>query len=98
MELQGKKVLVRACEAGVYFGTLKEKNSNEVELINARNIWYWSGAASLLQMANEGVKNPHECKFSQTVESITILNVCAIIPCTDDAVKNLESVSVWQRR
>ena len=32
----GKKVIIRADRAGVFFGTLKEKNGNEVTLSDCR--------------------------------------------------------------
>lgn len=92
----GKKVIIRADRAGVFFGTLKEKNGNEVVLTDCRRIWYWSGAASLSQLAMEGVKRPDNCKFTVVVSTIMILGVIEIIPCTEEAVKSIESVSVWK--
>jgi len=48
-------------------GYLKAVKGRKVELVNARRLWYWSGAASLSQMALEGVKNPDTCKFPAAV-------------------------------
>lgn len=92
----GKKVIIRADRAGVFFGTLKEKNGNEVVLTDCRRIWYWSGAASLNQLAMEGVKRPYKCKFTIVVPTIMILGVIEIIPCMEEAIKSIESVSVWK--
>ena len=92
----GKKVIIRADRAGVFFGTLKEKNGSEVVLTDCRRIWYWSGAASLSQLAMEGVKRPDNCKFTVVVSIIMILGVIEIIPCTEEAIKSIESVSVWK--
>lgn len=92
----GKKVIIRADRAGVFFGTLKEKNGSEVTLTDCRRIWYWSGAASLSQLATEGVKRPDECKFTVVVPLITILGVIEIIPCTKEAIKSIEYVKVWK--
>ena len=92
----GKKVLVRGIQSGVYFGTLKCREGQEVTLEKARNIWYWSGAASLLQLANEGVKNPASCKFTVTVDRLLLLDVVEIVPCTDEAIANIESTWVWK--
>lgn len=94
--LIGKKVLVRAYEAGVYYGTLLQVEGNVVILSNARNIWYWSGACSLMELSLRGAKNKDNCKFSVIVDEITILNVCEILPCTEEAITNIESVSVWK--
>ena len=101
MEVIGKKVIIRANRAGVFFGTLKEKRETpagvEVELENSRRIWYWSGAASLSQLATEGTKNPGDCKFTVVVPHHTVMQVIEIIPCTEEAIKSIESVKVWRR-
>ena len=93
----GKKVIVRGSHSGVFFGTLKREDGQRVEMADVRNIWYWSGAATLLQLAAEGVKNPGMCKFSREVESLTLLDAVEIIPCTDEAIANIEAVRVWRR-
>lgn len=97
MEMLNKKVIIRADRAGVFFGTLKEKNGTEVTLTDCRRLWYWDGAASLSQLAVDGTCEPDECKFTVTVPEITILGVIEIIPCTDKAVKSIEGVKVWRR-
>ena len=92
-----KKVLVRADKAGVFFGEIKERNGSEIVMKNARRIWYWDGAASISQLAAEGTKKPNNCKFTVTVDEITILGVIEIIPCTDEAIKSIEGVKAWKR-
>lgn len=89
-------VIVRSYDAGVYFGYLQEEKKGQVVLRNARNVYYWSGAATLLQMANEGVKNPGDCKFTQIVDEIKLNRVCAVIKCTKVAQDNLSGVAVWE--
>ena len=91
----GKKVIVRGSHSGVFFGTLVREDGQRVEMADVRNIWYWSGAATLLQLAAEGVKNPEQCRFSRPVKSLVILDAVEIIPCTDDAVNNVNAVEVW---
>lgn len=91
-----KKVIVRGDRSGVFFGTLSAKDGQEVKLENCRRLWYWDGAASLSQLAKEGVTRPDNCKFTVTVDEIIITDVIEIIPCTDNAVKNIESVAVWK--
>lgn len=91
----GKKVIVRGSHSGVFFGTLEREDGQRVVLSNVRNIWYWSGAATLLQLAAEGVKSPRECKFSREVESLALLDAVEIIPCTDNAVNNINAVKAW---
>ena len=91
-----QKVIIRAAEAGVFFGTLVEKEGNEVTLKDCRRLWYWNGAASISEIALSGVAFPRDCKFSVAVPSITVLGVIEIIPCTEQAIQNIESVPVWK--
>ena len=95
-DLIGKKVIVRCNRAGVFFGKLAQRDGQEVELKNARRLWYWNGAASLSQMAAEGVKKPNDCKFTIPVESIVLLEAIEIIPCTVEVIDNIEAVKVWK--
>lgn len=95
--LIGKRVIIRANGAGVFYGTLNEVEGNTVELLNCRRLWYWDGAASLSQLAAEGVKAPQNCKFTVSVESIVILNVIEIIPATAEAQASIENVAVWKK-
>ncbi len=92
----GKKVIIRGDRSGVEFGELVEQNGSEVTLKNARRLWYWNGAASLSQLAMDGTKRPQDCKFTVTVNSITILDAVEIIPCTDKAIKSIEEVDEWK--
>ena len=95
MELN-RKVIIRADRAGVFYGTIIRKDKDEVELKNCRRIWYWNGAASLSELALSGVKHKDGNKFSVTVDSITILGVIEIIPCTEEASKSIESIPEWR--
>lgn len=94
----GKKVIIRADRAGVFFGTLKGKTGNEVTLTDCRRLWCWYGAASISQLAVEGTKQPRDCKFTLVVPIITILGVIEIIPCTEQAIKSIENVEIWKNR
>lgn len=101
MEILNKKVIIRASRAGVFFGTLVSKTDTpagvEVELKDSRRLWYWDGAASLSQLATEGTTSPGNCKFTVTVPQHTVMQVIEIIPCSDEAIKSIESVRVWKR-
>ena len=96
MNHTGKQVIIRADRAGVFFGTLAEKEGTEVTLTNCRRLWYWDGAASISEIAVSGVTRPSECKFSVPVEEITITGVIEIIPCTPEAIDNINAVPVWK--
>lgn len=89
-------VIVRADRAGVFFGKIKERTGDEVTMTDVRRIWYWHGAASISQLAMEGVKHPELSKFTVTVPEMTILGVIEIIPCTDEAVRNIKAVGEWR--
>ena len=91
------KVIVRADRAGVFYGEVKERTGSEVVMANVRRLWYWDGAASLSQLATEGVTAPKNCKFTVYVPEMTILGVIEIIPCSDAAIKSIEGVPVWKR-
>lgn len=95
-----KAVIIRSYAAGVHYGYLKEVedtlSGRVAKLVNTRRIWYWSGAASLSQMALEGVKNSNDCKFSVEIPENEIVNVIEIIPISESALKILNSVPVWK--
>ena len=75
-------VIVRTYSAGVFAGYLKSRKKKEVEMVQVRRLWYWSGAASLSQLSVDGVKNPSNCKFPCEVDSIFLTE--AIEPCSED--------------
>ena len=92
----GEKVIVRGDRSGVFYGTLAERNGREVRLTNCRRIWYWDGAASISQLAKDGVSIPEDCKFTVAVSEIEILDVIEIIPCTEQACQSIEGVEEWR--
>jgi len=94
----GKKCLVRGDRSGVFYGTVESINGQNVVIKNARGIYYWSGANALSELAVNGTQNPNDCKFTVVVETIGILDCVEIIPCTKDAIKNIESVKVWAKK
>lgn len=93
--MEGNFVIVRTYSAGVHFGYLKSQEGKQVVLERSRRVHYWEGAASLSQMAVEGVKKPNNCRFAMQVPEITLLEAIEIIPA-ESARVNLESVPVWK--
>lgn len=89
-------VLVRQKDSGVHFGYLKSENNGTVVLLKARRVWYWKGAASLSQLANDGPSYPKECKIPAAVEEITIYGICEKIPVTEAAAEKLKEVPAWK--
>ena len=89
-------VIIRASEAGVFAGELRTRAGAEAVLVNARRLWYWDGAATLSQLANDGVSKPQNCKFPAEVPTIIILGVIEVIPATDRARKSIAGVEEWK--
>lgn len=89
-------VIVRTYSAGVFAGTLELRNGKEVELSNARRLWYWDGAASLSQLAEEGTTKPQNCKFPQEVKKIVLTEAIEILSVTDVARKSILDVKIWK--
>jgi hypothetical protein len=94
---KNQKVIVRADRAGVFYGEIKERDGSEVVMTNVRRIWYWSGAATLSQLAVDGTCEPDACKFTVYVPEMTILGIIEIIPCTEKAITSIEGVEPWRR-
>ena len=92
---KGKKVIVRGIQSGVYFGEMVERNGQAVELKDVRNLWGWKGANNLLDLAENGVREPDNCRFSNTIGSIVLTDICEIVPCSDTAIKVIEGVKEW---
>ncbi len=91
----GSYVICRTLSAGAFAGTLKERNGQEVTLSNARRLWYWSGAASLSELAQSGVKRPNECKFPVEVSEVLLTEAVEILSVTVTAKKCISEVPVW---
>lgn len=89
--------IVRGDRSGVFFGNIKERNGKEVTMENVRRLWYWDGAASISQLAQEGTVRPLQCKFTVTVDEILVLDAIEIDKCSDKAVKSIQEVAVWKR-
>lgn len=89
-------VCVRTYSAGVHCGYLKSRDGKEVELVDSIRIWAWHGAASLSQLALEGVSRPKECKFGVPLPSITLTEAIEVIPMTDKARESIQGVPSWR--
>lgn len=96
MENKQQKYIIRCDRAGVFYGEIADRNGSEVTIQNCRRLWYWSGAASLSQLATEGVKYPKDCKFTVAVDTLTVLDAIELIPCTDAACASIDGVPVWK--
>ena len=94
--MKEKYVIVRTYSAGVFAGNLAKRNGKEVVLKNARRLWKWVGAASLSQLAMEGVTKPEECKFPREVTEVILLEAIEILDVSKEAEKNIKAVPIWK--
>ncbi len=81
-------VIIRSRDSGVTAGYLESRAGREVSLVHCFRIWQWSGAFTLLQMAQDGATG----KFSITADRMEILDACEVITCTAAAKAKLEGV------
>jgi len=97
-----KYCIIRAESAGVFAGYLESitdtLGGRVVVLKNFRRLWYWSGAASLSQLAVDGTCKPSDCKFPCAVPKAEISKVIEIIYCTEKAKKSIEGVKIWEQK
>ena len=89
-----RPVIVRSRDAGVQFGYLERYDGSTVYLKNARQMWSWTAASggTLLDCAMHGVRAG---KFSNVADAVIVIGACAIIDCTDVAVRSLEAAT-WE--
>lgn len=90
-------MIVRTYSAGVFAGYIQSRNGREVIMKHARRLWKWSGAASLSQLAMEGVSDPENCMFPCPVERVHLLEVVEILECSPEAKKSIITVKVWEK-
>lgn len=93
-------VLIRSYASGVHFGLLESKRDTpqglEVTLRNSRRVHYWEGAASLSQMAVDGIGKPESSRVAVCIDSITVQNVIETIPLAEKAFENLKNQPIWK--
>lgn len=95
--MTGQKVLIRSYASGVHFGTLESEkftsSGKVVVLSNSRRIHYWEGAASLSQMALNGIRDG---RVAMALPTIEVVNVIETIPLSAEAIANLENQPIWK--
>ena len=89
-----QKYIVRCDRAGVFYAEVKSRTGDEAVLVNARRVHYWEGAASLSQMAMEGLRPGS--RLTMVVPEMTVLGVIEVIPCSPEATANMDAHPVWR--
>ena len=93
---KGDFVIARTYSAGVFAGTLEKREGKEVTLKKARRLWYWTGAASLSQLAQSGTSKPEECKFPEAVDEVVLTEVIELLASTEAGEKSIKGVKTWK--
>lgn len=96
-DYKGQYCIVRGDRSGVFAGIITDRNGQEVSLTDCRCLWYWDGAASIMQIAKDGVKNVDDCRFTVTVDDILITDAIEIIPATNEAENIIRGVHEWKQ-
>jgi hypothetical protein len=90
----GPYCVIRTYSAGVHVGNVVRRSGKEVELSNARRIWFWKGANTLNEISLHGVGAGS--KVSDPVASIVLTEAIEVIRCTKAAEKVLKE-AVWAK-
>ena len=91
----GEYVIVRTLSAGLFAGTITWRDGQEIELTQARRLWFWKGAATLSQLAEEGTTLPQECRFPVEVRRVLLTQAIEGLAVSEKARKSIASVPVW---
>src|SRR5512139_1391967 len=93
-------VIVRCTQAGVHAGYLEKQTKEHVVLTDARRIWYWTGAASLSEIAVYGL-NPAKSSASKIAAKVSRIQLrqsdaCEVIACQPEGQASVEGAPVWR--
>lgn len=98
--LIGQKVLIRASQSGVHFGTLTSiepaSRGFTVVLKNSKRVHYWSGACSLSQLVVDGVYDVDKVTRISVPVDIMLVVAIEVIPMTEAQYIVLDSIPVWK--
>lgn len=95
-----KFYIIRADKAGVFMAKIESAEGGTLQVNSARRLYYWEGALDVTQIAAHGVSRPDSCKFSVQMgagDKSTIFNAIEVHPCSEKAIKSIQSVKEWTR-
>ena len=90
--------VVRTYSAGVHIGYVKDfgtKHPQYAKLLNSRRLHYWDGAASLSQVAMEGVNS--SSRIAMEIPEIELTDAIEVIPCSDYAARFFKKAKAWKK-
>lgn len=94
MNEKPQKYIIRTDRAGVFYAEIAKRRGNEADLVNARRIYSWSGAATCSQISVDGVSP--SSRITLAVPTMTVLGIIEFHPCSDKACASLDSVPEWK--
>lgn len=90
-DIIGRKCIIRTYSAGVWFGTVLEKTKDECVIGDARRMWKWvttDKGITLSEVSLSGVTE--DSRIQKPVEKVWLQQI-ELIPCTKQAIENIES-------
>ena len=96
----GEYVIARCSAAGVHAGIVESTDAHHTVLRDARRIWYWTGAASLSEIAAHGL-NPAKSSGSKIAAPVPKLrlrdgDIAELIVCLPEGRKSVEGAATWR--
>lgn len=96
----GAYVLARCTQAGVHAGYVVSTDEYHTVLRNVRRVHYWTGAASLSEIAVYGL-NPAKSGASRIAAAVPTLrlrdsDICELTVCTEAGRRSVEGMPVWR--
>ena len=93
-----KYCVIRTYSAGVHIGYVKEfgtKQPQYAKLLNSRRLHQWTGAASLSQVAMDGV-DPSS-RIAIELPEIELTDVIEVIPCSEKSSEFFKGAKAWTK-
>jgi len=89
--------VVRTYSAGVHIGYVKEfgtKQPQYAKLLKSRRLHQWTKAASLSQVAMDGV-DASGSRIAMELPEIELTDVIEVIPCSEKAAEFFKGAKAW---
>ena len=85
-----ERVVVTTKHRGVFYGTIKKRDGDDLVLSQARNCLFWSRETKgFLGLAATGPLG--DSRIGPEVKSLELMGVTSITPCTDAAIERWEA-------
>ena len=89
------KYIVRGKDSGIFYCEIVKRVGPEVEMVNCKMIYYWTGAKSLNELALNGSSQPDKCLITCACDNVVITDCVQIIQCSLEAINCLDGVEEW---